>query len=103
MGLFSFLGFGNISIKNALRKGAVVIDVRTGSEYDRGRVPGSINIPVDRISVSIGRIKAINRPVVLVCSSGSRSADALKILKGRGIEAYNGGNWEDVVKLMTHF
>ncbi len=101
MGFFSFLGFGNMSVKNALRKGAVVIDVRTANEFDQGKVAGSINIPVDRLSVNIGRVRAINRPVVLVCSSGKRSGNALKILKENGIEnVHNGGSWENVVRLL---
>ena len=100
MGIFSFLGFGNSSLKKALREGAVVIDVRTANEFDRGKVPGSVNIPVDRIAISVPRIKGMNRPVVLVCSSGHRSGNAMKILKSEGLkEVYNGGSWEHVVRL----
>lgn len=103
MGLFSFLGFGKTAIKDALRKNAVVIDVRTANEYDRGKVPGSVNIPVDRISSSIARIKGFERPIILVCSSGNRSGNALRILKENGVnDALNGGNWEQVVRLMKH-
>ena len=100
MGIFSFLRFGNSSLKKALKEGAVVIDVRTASEFDRGKVPGSINIPVDRISINVERIKAMNRPVVLVCASGHRSGNALKILKAEGLKkVYNGGSWEHIVRL----
>ena len=100
MGIFSFLGFGNSTLKKALKEGAVVIDVRTASEFDRGKVPGSINIPVDRITINVGRIKAMNRPVVLVCASGHRSENALRILKAEGLkEVYNGGSWEHVVRI----
>ncbi len=101
MGIFSFLGFGTSSLRNALKKGAVVIDVRTANEFDRGKVPGSINIPVDRITVNIPRIKGMERPVVLVCSSGHRSRNALRILKTNGLkEVYNGGSWENVVRIL---
>jgi rhodanese-related sulfurtransferase len=103
MGIFSFLGFGNSSVRNALKNGAVVIDVRTASEFDRGRVPGSLNIPVDRIAVSIPRIRGMERPVVLVCSSGHRSRNALRILKENGVkEVYNGGSWENVVGMLNN-
>jgi phage shock protein E len=101
MGLLSFLGLGN-KIKDALRKGAVVIDVRSGIEFDQGRVRDSINIPVDRISVNIQRIKGFNKPVILVCNSGSRSGQAAEILKRNGIkEVYNGGSWENVLKILN--
>ncbi|MBK6829050.1 MAG: rhodanese-like domain-containing protein [Chitinophagaceae bacterium] len=101
MGIFSILGFGKNKIKAALLQGAVVIDVRTANEYDRGRVPGSLNIPVDRIRVSIGRIRDLQKPVIVCCSSGDRSSKATAILKENGLkEVYNAGNWMSVMKML---
>jgi phage shock protein E len=101
MGLFSIFGLANGKIKQALRKGAIIIDVRTAAEYDRGHIPDAFNIPVDRINVSMQRIKAANMPVVLCCNSGERSSEAFQLLKAKGIkEVYNGGNWENVLKLI---
>jgi rhodanese-related sulfurtransferase len=98
--MFSFFGFGKGKIKDALKNGAVIIDVRTAYEYDRGKVPGSVNIPLDRISTSIERIKAMKKPVILCCESGMRSGSAKKILESAGIEdVYNGGSWESVLKI----
>ena len=98
MGLFSFLSFGT-DIKRALRNGAVIIDVRTVHEYDQGRIKGSLNIPLDRISASIERIKGLNKPVIFVCNSGNRSGSAVRIVKQNGLkQVYNGGNWESVLK-----
>lgn len=102
MGLFSFLNPGSGKIKNALKKGAIIIDVRTAQEYDRGHIPDAFNIPVDRIRVSVERIKAAKLPVVLCCNSGDRSSTALQYLKEAGVkEVYNGGNWEKVLKVMS--
>lgn len=99
MGFFSFFGTG--SVKKALRQGAVIIDVRSASEYDRGRIPGSINIPVDRIAANTERIKHMKRPVVCCCASGHRSGIAANTLKQAGIkEVYNGGSWEKVLRLL---
>ena len=101
MGIFSILGFGKNKIKAALKQGAVVIDVRTANEYDRGRVPGSLNIPVDRIRVSIGRIRDLQKPVIVCCSSGDRSSKATTILKENGLkEVYNAGSWMTVMKML---
>lgn len=98
--MFSFWGLGKNKIKEALQKGAVVIDVRTPHEFDRGKVPGSVNIPVDRIESGIERIKAMKKPVVLCCASGMRSGAAKKILVASGLqEVYNGGSWESVLKI----
>lgn len=100
MGFLSFLGFGKSGIRQALENGAVIIDVRTANEYDNGRVPDSINIPVDRIAVNIRRIKEMKRPVIFCCSSGARSSQAVGILKENGKkDVYNGGSWMSVLKL----
>lgn len=101
MGLLSFLGLGSGKIKNALRKGAIIIDVRTGIEYDRGHVPDAFNIPVDRIKASANRLKEANRPVIVCCNTGERSSTAMQHLKARGLKkVYNGGSWENVLKLL---
>src|SRR5687767_12277933 len=101
MGIFSFLGFGVGKIKSALKRGAIVIDVRTGAEYDRGHVPDAFNIPVDRIKASAERLKAAKKPIIVCCNSGSRSDAAARQLKASGIkEVYNGGSWQQVLKLI---
>lgn len=100
MGILSFLGFGRSGIKEALKKGAVIIDVRTANEFDNGKIPGSINIPVDRLSVNIQRLRQMNRPIIFCCSSGARSSKAAGIARQNGItDVYNGGNWMKVLTL----
>ena len=99
--MFGFL-FGKKNLKEALKKGAVIIDVRTPHEYDNGKVPGSINIPIDRISASIERIRSMKKPVIVCCESGMRSNTAKSILKSAGLqEVYNGGSWESVLKTIN--
>ena len=101
MSLLSFLGIGNSKIKNALRHGAIVIDVRTPQEFDRGKVPESINIPIDRIAANAARIKGMNRPVIFCCESGNRSSNAVNIMKSKGLkEVYNGGSWYTIIKML---
>ncbi len=100
MALFSFLGTG--SIKEALQKGAVVIDVRTPQEFDQGRVPDSINIPVHKIAANAERIKNMNRPIVFCCASGIRSGTAKGIMKQQGLkEVYAAGSWEQILKILS--
>ena len=99
MGLLSIFGIGNGKIKEAIRKGAVIIDVRSAAEYDRGHIPRALNIPSDRINISIQRIKGLNKPVILCCNSGDRSGTAYRTLKQQGVkEVYNGGNWEKLLR-----
>src|SRR5574338_1695087 len=102
MSLLSLFGFGSSKIKEALRNGAVVIDVRTAYEFDSGHVPNSINIPVDRISLNITRIKDMKKPVIFCCTSGHRSGQAVAVMKKSGFhETYNGGSWENVIRLIN--
>jgi len=64
-------------------------------------VPGSLNIPVDRVGVSVPRIKGLGKPVICVCASGHRSRIATNTLKEAGLkEVYNGGSWEKVLRLI---
>lgn len=101
MSFFSFLGLGNQKIKDALYRGAVIIDVRSASEFDRGKIPDSINIPVDRIPINSERIKAMNRPVIFCCTSGDRSNKAIQLMTQKGLkEVYNGGNWHKLLRIV---
>jgi phage shock protein E len=94
--MFSFLKklFGPGTDFKALKEnGAIIIDVRSPQEFDRGNIKGSKNIPVNIIQREIGTIKKWGKPIITVCQSGSRSGMAKSALKGAGIEVYNGGNW----------
>jgi rhodanese-related sulfurtransferase len=96
MGLFDFLGLGSKSenIKEFMEKGAVIIDVRSIGEFQSGHIKGSKNIPLNIIESKISEIKKSNKPVIVCCQSGMRSAQAASILKNNGIEAINGGGWQ---------
>jgi phage shock protein E len=86
----------NEGVEQALQKGAVIVDVRTKSEYDQGHVAGSKNIPLNEIKLKTEMIRKWNKPVVTVCRSGSRSAMAKGILQSASIEVYNGGAWSNL-------
>jgi rhodanese-related sulfurtransferase len=100
MSILSLFGISN-KAKEALRRGAVIIDVRTAHEFDSGKVKGSINIPLDRLDINIERIRSFKRPIVLCCSSGGRSEKAAGILKRYGVkDVYNGGSWTRVLRML---
>ncbi|MGL2963164.1 rhodanese-like domain-containing protein [Flavobacterium sp. RSB2_4_14] len=96
MGLLSMLGLGSKSesIKEFTDKGAVIIDVRSPGEFQGGHIKGSKNIPLNTIGNQIDAIKKGNKPVIVCCASGMRSAQAASILKSNGIEVINGGGWQ---------
>ena len=100
MGLLSLFGFGKNRIVEAIHKGAVIIDVRPAYAFDsHGRIPHSINIPLDRIPINIERIRSMNRPVVICCAYGADCERAAQMLREKGIkDIYNGGNWESLYR-----
>ena len=86
--------FGPGTDYKALKEaGAIILDVRSPQEFDRGNIKGSKNIPVNTIQREISNIKKWNKPVITVCQSGARSSMAKSVLKNAGIEVYNGGSW----------
>jgi len=94
MSLLSILGIGNGKLKEALRRDAVIIDIRTAGEFDRGKVRGSINIPLDRININLKRIVQMNRPIIICSNSDSENERVISVLKANDVkEIYNGGSW----------
>jgi phage shock protein E len=93
-----FAGGPEVDFKALTKHGAVVIDVRTPSEYNDGHIDKSLNIPLDQLGQQLTRIKQLNKPVITVCRSGSRSAMAKGIIEKAGIEVYNGGGWNSFEK-----
>lgn len=101
MGIFSFLSFSNKSIKDYLLRGAIIIDVRSPSEYDRGKIRGSLNIPSDQVIVNAVYIRSKNKPIIIVGAGDTRNNEAIRILQETGIkDIVNGGHWEKVAKII---
>ena len=57
-------------------KQGTIVDVRTPQEFMGGHVAGSINIPVQELTVRMNEIKDLKTPLVLCCASGGRSGMA---------------------------
>jgi len=87
-------GFGpKVDYQELLKKGALIIDVRTKEEYRQGHLKSSVNIPLDTLSTHYSKLKK-GKPVIFCCATGRRSGLAKRILKSKGyIEVYNGGSW----------
>jgi len=65
--------------------GALVVDVRTPSEFDGGHIASAVNVPLDTLQqVAAGWDK--DRAVVVYCETGSRSAEAASYLAGAGFK-----------------
>lgn len=68
-----------------------LIDVRTESEFQRGTVPGAINIPVDELRLRMDEVKtmAASGQVVVFCQVGMRGYLATRIMLQHGIDVLN--------------
>ena len=80
-----------------LTDGAVdVLDVREKSERDEGYIEGTRHVPYRLVRACVDDLRT-ERPVVTICSSGSRAAVAASVLAAAGIEAHPvlGGGVED--------
>ena len=105
MGLFSFLfrKGDNSKLIEALKSGAMLVDVRSPGEYFSGSIPGAINVPMETVRQHTAKFKG-DKPVVVFCRSGLRSAAVKRILAQQGItEVVDGGslvNVQDVLDKM---
>jgi rhodanese-related sulfurtransferase len=87
-----------------LHAGYVYLDVRTEQEFERGHVPGALNVPLMHrgdaglvenpdflavVEAAFGK----NERVIVGCQTGSRSLRAAKLMAGSG--------YVDVRELMT--
>lgn len=80
-----------------LRRGAVVVDVRSAGEFAAGARPGSLNIPLGELASRAGELDPA-KPVVVCCASGTRSGLARGLLAARGFkEVVNAGPWTNTL------
>ncbi len=72
------------------RIGSPVVDVREPEEFAGGHIPGAVNIPLGRLEIEVDAHPAVveralrERPIVVYCLSGGRSARAAAALRRRG-------------------
>ena len=66
---------------------SLLVDVREDGEWDQGHAPQAIHIPLATVQDELDRIEreAAGRPVVFVCRSGRRSAEAAQVAVDAGM------------------
>jgi len=63
-----------------------LVDVRADHEWETGRIPGAVHVPLAKLSQRVEEIDK-ERPVVLYCRGGNRSTMATEALVAEGYEA----------------
>lgn len=88
-------------IKKAVQNGALILDTRKPDDFEKGFIPGSLNIGLNgQYAVWVGTLIDINKTLVLVTENGKEEESILRLarvgyenvagyLKG-GIQAWNG-------------
>jgi len=73
---------------------AFLLDVRTTGEFGGGHIEGATNIPVQELSARLADVPD-DKPVVVYCQSGGRSANAARELVASGRTVYDLGGIGD--------
>jgi rhodanese-related sulfurtransferase len=88
-------GYQNVEPLSAVQlmnhEDAVVVDVREDREFKEGHIADAIHIPLGALGSRVGELeKYRDRPVIVGCRSGARSARASGMLSKQGFEkVYN--------------
>ena len=83
------------------KQGALLLDVREPDEYSAGHAPNAKLVPLGQLSSRLQELATYkDKPIVVMCRSGRRSAQAVSILKDAGfsqVSNVQGGiqSWEN--------
>lgn len=69
-----------------------LVDIRAKEDYDKGHLPGAVNIPFGTIGKNLDKLPN-NKQIILYCYSGQTSGQAVAAIKLLGFNAlsYQGG------------
>lgn len=91
----------NSNLKEAIKNGAFLVDVRTPSEFSTGSVKGAVNIPLDKVPSQLSKFEG-KKNIVVFCRSGNRSSQVKSILVRNGFQnVINGGTWKNINSLVN--
>jgi rhodanese-related sulfurtransferase len=69
------------------RRNAVLLDVREPKEFEGGRLPSAIHIPLSQLASRVSELaKFTSRPIVAYCDTGRRSRMAAGALEKAGFK-----------------
>jgi rhodanese-related sulfurtransferase len=88
-------GATGLAVSDALRlhndEDATLLDLREVSEFREGHIPAARNVPLSALQDKLLELRLPkDRPIILYCRTGSRSASACSQLRKQGYaKAYN--------------
>ena len=73
------------SVQLINREHALVLDVRDAAEYAAGHITDAMHIPLSQLEASVEKlVQYKEKPMIVQCQSGTRSAKACAILSKHG-------------------
>jgi phage shock protein E len=88
------------NVAEYITKGAVILDVRTLSEFQGGHIKNALHIPVQELGNRFNEVQKLNKPVITYCASGMRSGSATSILKSKDVDVINGGGMGSLRRML---
>jgi phage shock protein E len=83
--IFKRLGrVGRDKAHGLVKDGAKLVDVRSPGEFSAGHLPGAINVPLQELGKGVEKLGPKDKPIIVYCASGARSAMARSQLKAKG-------------------
>ena len=82
-----------------IKKGAVLLDVRSKVEVKKNPVPGATNIPLLNLEGQLSELPR-DKAFVTFCLRGGRAERAKKMLEANGRKAINGGGYKSILKIL---
>jgi rhodanese-related sulfurtransferase len=86
-------------VKDLVKHGGFILDVRTIMEARKGIAPGATNVPLLRLKRHLGELPK-NKTIVTYCGTGERAGKAKDILEAHGFHAVNGGSYAGILKIL---
>jgi phage shock protein E len=104
-GVFAWKRLGVVSEESArkhLQQGAVVVDVRSPSEFQSQHLPRALSLPLGELPEAAPRRLPDKQQVLLLhCMSGTRSGIAKRLLKGMGYaRVFNLGSYHRAGRIL---
>jgi len=86
---FSYISMPEAQTELNTNRTIRIIDVRTPEEYRAGHIPGSINVPLDRVGGIVNIVPDKSERLFVYCLSGARSRSASQQFAAMGYTDVN--------------
>lgn len=80
-------------------EGSIIIDVRSHREFAMGKHQDAVNIPLDELQSRTEELGALDREIILYCTSGAQSGYGQRVLAQQGFT--NVKNGEGLMQMMA--